>query len=44
MFVCINDSTSKTVTDEEVARIADAITKFFEEYFPEPSKFEKREL
>ena len=32
------------ITDEEVTRIADAITNFLEEYFPEPSKFEKREV
>ena len=29
------------ISEEEVARNGDVINKFFEEYFPEPSKFER---
>ena len=39
-FVCINDHMGNQMSDVEVARNGDVITKFFEEYFPEPSKFE----
>jgi hypothetical protein len=39
-FVCLNDHMGNKYSDAEIARNGDVLTKFFQKYFPERSKFE----